>query len=188
MHHTRTEERSARDRGLRRFGPGDLDHIGREAHLDRLRLPETRPTQRLDRIGAEDLPDALRLVELNGPGARVFAHAPGDLLARMGELVHLPPGARMGDVGHPFLDTARGLQALQLKGDMGAAQGKPSRDAVLRHLDGTLIGVRVTEKSREVDEDSLSDGDAGHSLRPSVAGIVPTLLNDVFSSAEADIA
>src|SRR2546421_12578118 len=104
-----TEEGSARDRGFRRFRPRELDHIGREDHLDGLGLPETRPTQRLDRIGAEDLPDALRLVELHGPGARVFAHAPGDLLARMGELVHLPPGARTGDARPPFLDTAPGL-------------------------------------------------------------------------------
>jgi len=90
----------------------------------------------------------------------VLAHAAGDLLACRGELVHLPPGARMGDVGHPFLDAAGGLQALQLEGDMGAAQRQGGRDAVLRHLDRALIGVRVTEKPGEVDEDSLSHGDA----------------------------
>src|SRR2546422_11560282 len=95
-----TEERSARDRGFRRFRPRELDHIGREDHLDGLGLPETRPTQRLDRIGAEDLSDTLRLAELNGPGARVFAHPSGDLLARMGALVQLPPAARMGGEGH----------------------------------------------------------------------------------------
>src|SRR5207249_887476 len=112
-------------------------------------LAQAGPTQRLDRVGPEDLPDALRLVQLNGPGARVLAHAAGDLLACRGELVHLPPGARMGDVGHPFLDAAGGLQALQLEGDMGAAQREGGRDAVLRHLDRTLIGVCVTEKPRE---------------------------------------
>ena len=174
-----TEEGSARDGDLRGVGSRELDHIRREDLLDGLGLPEARPTQRLDRIGPEDFPDALRLVQLNGPRARVLAHAAGDLLARRGELVHLPPGARMGDVRHPFLDAAGGLQALQLEGDVGAAQREGRRDAVLRHLDRTLIGVRVTEKPREVDEDSLSHGDARHSLRPSGSGKGGTLLNPV---------
>ena len=85
----------------------------------------------------------------------------------------------MGDVRHPFLDAAGGLQALQLQGDVGAAQREGRRDAVLRHLDRTLIGIRVTKKPREVDEDSLSHGDARHSLRPSGSGKGETLLNPV---------
>ena len=85
----------------------------------------------------------------------------------------------MGDVRHPFLDAAGGLQALQLEGDMGAAQREGGCDAVLRHLDRALIGVRVTEKPGEVDEDSLSYGDARHSLRPSRSGKGATLLNPV---------
>src|SRR3989442_2937899 len=71
---------------------------------------------------------------------------------------------------------------------MGATQRERGGNAVLRHFDRTLVGVRLTEKPGEVDEDSLSDRYAGQSLRPPVAGIAPTLLNDVFSSSEADIA
>src|SRR2546430_16502777 len=94
-----TEERSARDRGFRRFRPRELDHIGREDHLDGLGLPETRPTQRLDRIGAEYLPDTLRLLWLNGPEGPVFPSAPGGLRAPRGAPVTLPPGGRNGDLG-----------------------------------------------------------------------------------------
>src|SRR5207302_4397631 len=151
-------EGSGRDLDLRGVITREIEHNRGEVLLDSLGLPQAGPTQRLDGVGTEDLPDALRLTQTNGPGTRVLAHAAGDLLARRGELVHLPPGARMGDVGHPFLDAAGGLKALQLEGDMGAAQREGSRDAVLRHLDRTLIGVRVTEKPGEVDEDSLSYG------------------------------
>ena len=91
----------------------------------------------------------------------------------------------MGDVGHPLLDAARGLQALQFEGDMGTTQGERGRNAVLCHLDRALVRVGVAEKSGEVDEDSLSNCNAGHSLRPSDSGNGETLLNPVGGGQSA---
>jgi len=91
----------------------------------------------------------------------------------------------VGDVGHPLLDAARGLQALQLEGDMGATQGERGGNSVLRHLDRALVRVGVTEKSGEVDEDSLSNCNGRALPPPSDSGNGEMLLNPVGGEQSA---
>ena len=76
-----TEERSARRRGLRSFRPRDLDHVRGEDMLDRVGFTKAAASQGLDGLGAGDLAEAARLVELHRAGPRVIPHLAGDLLA-----------------------------------------------------------------------------------------------------------
>src|SRR2546425_428006 len=171
---------AGRDRGrLDRLRSRQFDDVGGEDPLDRLGLPQARVAQRVDRLGPKDGATTFRRRQLDCAGARVLPHPPRNLLARGRQLVHLPTGAGVRDMGHPLLHLARRLESLQLERDVRSAQQEGVRDPILGHLHGAFVRFRVTQKSGEVDENSLSHGDTRHSLRPSDADIGASLLNRV---------